>query len=193
MAVSIAPRPVKPGHHHQRAVQADDPNHVLEDCLGLPAAVGFFNRLGVAVVHGGGEVEVVQAVVAPRQDQLARPDQPEPVEELGADGVGAGFATVEAQECCARAPATAGQGEHPRVLVVGMGGDVEQAGGGPQFADPLPGAHGAPVRIESLLRPPGPETRAPGRASSARHRRTGPQAREDRRRKTRGSPPGRRR
>ena len=149
--VSIPPRPMEPGHHHQRAVQPDHPHHVLQHGLPVPAPVGFLHRLGVAVIHGRGEVEVVQTVVAARQDQLARADQPEAVEEFGADRIGARLTAVQAQQGRARPPTAAREREHARVFVVGMGGHMEQARRRVQLEDPLPSSHRAPVRIEPLL------------------------------------------
>ncbi len=148
--VAVPPRPVKTRHDRERAIEADHAHHVLQDGLAVPAPERLLDGLRVAVVEGGREVEVVKAVVAPREDEFAGADQAQAVEELGADRVGARFAAVEAEQGGAGAPAAAGQGEHAGVLVVGVGGDVQDAGRGGELADPVPGARRAAVGVQLL-------------------------------------------
>ena len=148
--VTVARRPVKPRHDHHRAIEADHADDVFEHGLAVPAAKRLLDRLGVAVVDGGREIEVVEAVIAARQDQFAGADQAQSVEELGADRVRAAFAPVEAEQGRAGTPAAAGQREHAGVLVVGVGDDVQNAGRGGELADPMPGARRAAVGLQDL-------------------------------------------
>ena len=151
VAVSVPPRTVEPTDDHERAVEADDPHHVPEDGLAVPAAEGFVHRLGVAVVDRRREVEVVQAVVASGEDQFTGPDQTEAVEELRADGVRTGFSAVQAEQGGAHPPTPAGQREHAGMLVVGVGGDMEEAGRRGQLADAVPGAHRPAVHVQPFF------------------------------------------
>ena len=151
VAVSVPLRTVEPTDDHERAVEADDPHHVLEDGLAVPAAEGFVHRLGVAVVDRRREVEVVQVVVASGEDQLTGSDQTETVEELRADGVRTGLSAVQAEEGGAHPPTPAGQREHAGMFVVGVGGDMEEAGRRGQLADAVPGAHRPAVHIQPFF------------------------------------------
>ncbi len=150
MSVTVPGRAVKARHHHERPVETDHADHVFQHGLPIPAPERLLDRLGVAVVNGGGEVEVVQAVVAPRENELACADQSKRVEELGADRVGAGLAAVKAEQRRAGAPPAAGQREHAGVLVVGVRGHMEDAGRGGELADPVPGAGSTPVGLQFL-------------------------------------------
>ena len=151
VAVPVPPRAVEPADDHERAVEADDAHHVPEDGLAVPASEGFAHRLGVAVVDGRREVEVVEAVVASGEDQLAGPDQTEAVEELRADGVRAALSAVQAEEGGAHPATPAGQREHAGMLVVGVGRDMEEAGRRGQLADAVPGAHRPAVHVQPFL------------------------------------------
>ncbi len=150
MSVTVPGRAVKARHHHERPVETDHADHVFQHGLPIPAPERLLDRLGVAVVNGGGEVEVVQAVVAPRENELACADQSKRVEELGSDRVGARLAAIQAEQRRAGAPPAACEGEHAGVLVVGVRGDVKHAGRGGELADPVPGAQRAPVRLQLL-------------------------------------------
>ena len=151
VAVSIARRTVETAHDDERAVEADDADHVLEHGLAVPASEGFVHGLRVAVVDRRREVEVVEAVVAAGEDEFAGSDQPEGVEEFGADRVRAGLAAVEAEESRPGAPPPAGQREHAGVFVVGVRGDVEQTRRRGEFADAVPGPHRPAVHVQPFL------------------------------------------
>ena len=152
VAVPVARRPVEAAHDDERAVETDDPDHVLQHRLPVPAAVRLLDGLRVAVVDRRREVEVVEAVVAPGEDEFARPDEAESVEKLGADGVRARLAAVEAEEGGARAPPPAREREHAGVLVVGVCGHVQEARGRRQLAKAVPRPRRAPVRVQPLPR-----------------------------------------
>ena len=162
-------RTVEPTDDDERAVEADDPHHVLEDGLAVPAAEGLVHRLGVAVVDRRREVEVVQAVVASGEDQLTGSDQTETVEELRADGVRTGLSAVQAEEGGAHPPTPAGQREHAGMFVVGVGRDMEEAGRRGQLADAVPGAHRPAVHIQPFF----PDGRREGEDAVERRRSRG--------------------
>ena len=175
VAVPVSRRPVEAAHDDERAVEADDADHVLEHRLAVPASKGFVHRLRVAVVDRRREVEVVQTVVAAGEDEFAGPDEAEGVEEFRADRVRPGLAAVEAEQRRPGAPSPTGQGEHAGVLVVRVRGDVEQAGRRGEFADAVPGAHGPAVHVQPFLSDRGGEgedaiRRPPGGARLRRAR-----------------------
>ena len=146
----------------KRAVHADRPHHVAQHVLLPPLVEGLVQALREAVVDHGGEVLVVDAVVAVGDEQLLGADEAQPVEQLGADRVVARLAAVQGQQGETRALATAQPREHAAVLVVGMGGRVHGAGGGTELQQLLVGPGGA---SSGALRPPAP---AAASASSAR-------------------------
>jgi len=133
----ITRRSVPAGEHHEWSVQADDPHHVAQDRLLIPASQRLVECLRVAVVDGRGEVLIVESVVAAREPELLGPDQPQGVEELRPDRVGTAFPPVEGQEARTHPHAPTQRRQHTRFLVVGVACRVEDARGGPQLPELL--------------------------------------------------------
>ena len=106
--------------------------------VSVPTCRSFLEPLREAVVDDGGEVLLVDAVVAIGDEQFLGANQAEPVEQLRTDGVVARLAAVERQQRQPRAVAAAQPREHAAMLVVGMRGGVHHAGGGAQLQELLP-------------------------------------------------------
>ena len=119
----------KPRDDHVRAKLADHAYDVAEDGLSVPDAQRLLGVLRVAEVLGPGEV-LPPAVQPARGEQLLRAGHAERLAELGAEQVLSAVAAGE-RKIGRSVPAPARQvGDGLRVLVVGMGGDVEYAAHG---------------------------------------------------------------
>ena len=112
---------------------ADDPDHVGEHRVLAPDAQRLLGALRVAEVARAGE-ELLGAVDAARGQQLLRADEAERRPLLGADQVLAAVAAREREVGRAHLRAVGEVGEQRRVLVVGVGGDVEHAADDAQLA-----------------------------------------------------------
>ena len=89
VAVAVLRAAVEAGDERQRAVDANDPDDIPQNVLFAPLPERLFQILGVAVVDQSGEILVVETVVAVGNEEFLGADQAQPVEQLGADGVGA--------------------------------------------------------------------------------------------------------
>ena len=105
-----------------------------------------------AVVDRRREVLTIEAVVAPRHQQLLGADQADGVEQLRADRVVARLAAIQRQQRDARAAAAAQLRQHPAMLVVWMRGGVHRARRRLQLEQPLPRA-GRALVLRQRLRP----------------------------------------
>jgi hypothetical protein len=123
------------GDHDVGAEGPQDAHDVLEGRVVAPAVDVLLDAEGVAEV--GIEAEVLlRAVVAVDRGQLLAPQDGERLEELGTEGVLPSVAAGQGEERGAHAQAAGQPHQHPVVLVVGVGGDVQHAR---RDADPAQG------------------------------------------------------
>ena len=174
VAVAVALVSLEPRDEHERPLGADDADDVAEDVFLAPLLQRLVETLGESVIDHRAEVLPIDAVVPVRDQQFLGPDQPEAIEQLGADRVVAGLAARQREQRDSRALAAAQHRQHAAMLVVGMRGGVHRAGGRPAASAasarrrPRPHPAGASARARARRRPPG--TRAQRRAGSERHR-----------------------
>ena len=121
---------------HERAIEADGADGVVEDAVVAPLGEGLFLGFGEAEVDLGAE-ELVDAHVAVGGEQLLGADEAEGVVEVGGHQVLAAFAAVEGEGGDAGALAAGEVGEHAVVLVVGVGDDEHEGGAGAELAQEL--------------------------------------------------------
>ena len=107
--------------------RADDADHVFEDLV-APDFFRFGGRFGVAKIFGACEIEF-HAVAARGGQQFLRADQAELGSLFGAKGVLSAFAAGEGKKGDVGVESASEIGEDGGGFIVGMRGDVEDAGG----------------------------------------------------------------
>ena len=112
-------------------------DHVAQDGVVAPDAQRLVGRLGVAEVARARE-PLLGAVDRPRGQQLLGADEPEQRRLLGADQVLPALAARQRQVAGAHQLVVGQPGQKARVLVVGVGGDVEHVA---DDAEAIDGAH----------------------------------------------------
>ena len=105
---------------------ADHAHHVAEHFLLSPFRETFIGRFAVAEIHRAGE-ELFATIDPPCFEQFLRTNDPERITKLRSDQVLSAFAAREAQVCRAHFPAIREPRDQPRVLIIGMRGDVQHA------------------------------------------------------------------
>ena len=143
--MAIARIAIESGDEHQRAVNANHSDNVPQHVLPAPLTQGFAHDLGIAVVDQGCEVLVIQTVVAVGNQQFLGSDQAQPVKELRSHGVGTRLPAVQREQGGPHSLAATQMGQGPPLLVVGVGGGVENACGRLQALEMLPQPDRAPV------------------------------------------------
>src|SRR5580698_5933141 len=106
---------------------ADDADHVFEDGF-APDFFGFFGSFGEAEILGAGEIEF-DAVASGGGEKFLGADEAELRGLFGAESVLAAFATRDGEKCDVGVEAACEIGEDGAAFIVGMRGDVEDAGG----------------------------------------------------------------
>ena len=107
-----------------RLEDADGPHHLGENPVVVPQAQGFLRRLGEAEIHRRRE-ELLGTIDAPRGQQLLGPDGREAIAQLVADEVLAAASPGDGEVGRAQVAAPGEGGKHGGVLVIRVGGDVE--------------------------------------------------------------------
>jgi hypothetical protein len=152
IAVTVALISLEARDQHEGTLCANHPNDVAQNVLMAPLLERLIEPLGKPVVDHAREVLLVDAVVSIRNQELLRPNQADGIEQLRADGVVTGFASIQRQQRHARTLATAQHRQHTAVLVVGMRGRVHRARGRLKLQQLLPRAGCARV-LRWHLRP----------------------------------------
>jgi hypothetical protein len=116
--------------------RADDPHQIGQHRAAVPDRQRLGRRLGVAEVAGAGE-KLLGAVDAAGGEQLLGADEAEQRPLLGADQVLAAIAARQRQVGGAQQALAVQVGQKPRVLVVGVGGDIKDVA---DYGQPLDGA-----------------------------------------------------
>ena len=139
------------GEDHVGAEGADDAHDVAERLLAAPLREGLLHAEREAELVGAAEV-LLDPVVAVDRHQLPGPQHAEGLEQLGPDRVLAALAAGDGEERRVQPESAREADEHPVVLVVGVGGDEEDAA---RDTDPAQGereAGRAAVEVEGLER-----------------------------------------
>src|SRR5204862_5957496 len=150
--VAVAIVALEARDHDERALRADDADHVAQDLLAAPFHQRLLQPFREAVVDHAGEVLPVDAVVLVRAQELLGPNQAQRIEQLRADRVVARLAARQREQRYTRTIAAAEHRQHAALFVVGVRGRVEHARGGAQLEQLLPGAGGAPILRQRLDR-----------------------------------------
>ena len=115
---------------------ADDADDIGEYLVAIPKVQRFLGGLGIPEVDGAGE-ELPAVVEAPGGEQLLRAGDPELLVEVAAELVLAAVAARQREVGRAITPAQREVGDELRVLVVGVGADVEYGAHGAEAAQVL--------------------------------------------------------
>ncbi len=126
MAVGAAALGGEAGDNHIRLELTNDADHVGEDFLAVPLRQRLLVVLGKAEIAGAGE-ELLRAVHAPGGEEFLCANDAQRITDLRADKILAALATRERKVGRADAATLGEVGEKLGVLVVGVGGDVEDA------------------------------------------------------------------
>ena len=144
VAVAVGDAADKGGDDDLRALAADGEDGVVEDAVVAPAGKGFFLSFGEAEVDLGAP-ELLCAVEFVGLEEFVGADEAEGVVAVGGHGVLAAFAAGEGEQGAADAEAAGESCEQRAVLVVGVGDDHHQAGGGGEALEGLLEGGGAAV------------------------------------------------
>src|SRR6266571_729146 len=144
MMLPAALRLERQGQDHVGLEGAYALHHVAERLVVAPLLERLLDAERVAELVGEAEV-LLDAVVAVECRQVLGAQDAERLEQLGTDRVLAALAARQRQQAGPDAAAAGKRDQHAVVLVVGMGGDVEDAAGDAQTPQRQPQADGSLV------------------------------------------------
>jgi len=144
VAVAVGDAADEGGDDDLRALAADGQDSVVEDAVVAPAGEGFLLRFGEAEIDFSAP-ELFYAVVFAGLEELVGADEAQSAVAVGGHCVLSAFAAGEGEEGAAHAEVAGESCEQRAVLVVGVGDDHHQAGGGGEALEGLLEGSGAAV------------------------------------------------